>query len=128
MANRLAHDLQHACFVLGGALIWTQIIDPSRHARLTVSQRIGFVAGVYAFGQLLSNVFILSFSPFYSPYAQQDERLFGLSPLLDQKLAGVVMMVEQTIALGVAMYFLIRAHRREQVRRPRVGSLSEQSL
>lgn len=58
---------------------------------------------------------------------QQDERLFGLSALLDQKLAGVVMMVEQTIALGIATYFLVKAHQRGNVRRPRLGSLSERT-
>lgn len=123
LARRAAHDLQHACFVLAGALVWTQIIDPSRHRRLTLVRRIGFVGALYAFGQLFSYVFTLSFSPFYASYAEQDERLFGLSPLLDQKLAGVVVMVEQTIALGIALYFLLRARRREAERRPRNESV-----
>ena len=33
-------------------------------------------------------------------YALQDERLLGLSPLTDQRLAGAVMMAEQIAALG----------------------------
>jgi hypothetical protein len=43
-------------------------------------------------------------------------RLLGLSPLTDQKLAGVVMMVEQVITVGVAFVILLLAARRERDR------------
>jgi len=67
-------------------------------------------------GQMLAYVFVFSFHPYYDVYAEQPERLFGLSPLMDQKLAGVVMMVEQALTLGVALVLLVRAARRS--RRP----------
>jgi cytochrome c oxidase assembly factor CtaG len=63
-------------------------------------------------GQLLAYVFVFSFHPYYDVYAEQPERLFGLSPLSDQKLAGVVMMVEQLLTLGVALAVLVLAGRR----------------
>lgn len=46
-------------------------------------------------GQLLAYVMAFGYRPFYGVYAQQEDRLLGLSPLTDQKLSGVVMMVEQ---------------------------------
>jgi hypothetical protein len=50
--------------------------------------------------------------PYYDVYAEQPERLFGLSPLADQKLAGLVMMGEQLMTLGVALVVLVVAARR----------------
>ena len=50
--------------------------------------------------------------PLYPAYAAQDERLFGFSALFDQQLAGVVMMVEQTLTLGLAVLLLVRSARR----------------
>jgi len=50
----------------------------------------------------------------FSSYEDQPVRLLGLSPLTDQKLAGVVMMVEQILTVGLAFVLLLRASRREQ--------------
>jgi cytochrome c oxidase assembly factor CtaG len=46
--------------------------------------------------------------PLYPAYAAQPQRLLGLSPAADQQLAGVVMMVEQTVALGLFAVLLLR--------------------
>ena len=48
-------------------------------------------------------------------YTEQPERLFGLSPLGDQKLAGVVMMTEQLLTLGLALALLLFVARRRAV-------------
>ena len=108
----LVHRLEHLSFVVVGLLVWTLIIDPSGHRRLSVNGRIGLVVLLFWAGQLLSYVFIFSFEPYYDVYADQPERLFGLSPLTDQKLAGVVMMVEQAVTLGLALVLLFRLARR----------------
>ena len=98
---RVVHDLQHFSFIFVGVLLWVQLIDPMRHHRLTVSERIGLAVVVFAAGQILAYVMVFSYRPFYSVYARQTDRLLGLSPLTDQKLAGVVMMVEQALTIGV---------------------------
>ena len=100
---RLVHDLEHATFVA------------RRHARLDPDRRPGPAPGahdrraarrrrpsLFAAGQVLANILVFSFSPLYGAYAAQDERLLGLSPLTDQRLAGLVMMVEQIVMLGLA--------------------------
>ena len=74
-------------------------------------ERIGVAAVVFWASQILSYVMVFSFEPFYDFYADQPVRLFGLSPLTDQKLAGVVMMVEQTLTIGIAVVVLIRMSR-----------------
>ena len=52
--------------------------------------------------------------PLFPTYVDQPERLLGLSPLTDQKLAGVVMMVEQAATVGVAFVLLLRAAQRQR--------------
>jgi cytochrome c oxidase assembly factor CtaG len=112
--NRFWHDLEHLSFVLGGLLVWTQIIDPSRHRRLTLSERLGYTALVFWTGQILAYVILFDFRPLFSTYEDEPVRLLGLSPLTDQKLAGLVMMLEQTATVGLAFLLLFRASRRKQ--------------
>ena len=106
------HRLEHLSFVVVGLLVWTLIVDPARHLRLTVNERIGVAVLLFWLGQVLSYVFVFGFEPYYDVYAEQPERLLGLSPLADQRLAGVVMMVEQALTLGVALVVLFRSARR----------------
>jgi cytochrome c oxidase assembly factor CtaG len=119
LTHQWAHNLEHASFAVAGVLVWNQLIDPAGRRTLTPAGRLAFLAVVFWAGQVLADVLLFSFSPLYPAYAAQDERLFGISPLTDQRLAGVVMMVEQVIALGICAVFLFRLLRRE--RHPETG-------
>jgi cytochrome c oxidase assembly factor CtaG len=109
LAHPPVHVLEHLTFVAAGLLVWTQIVDPTGHRRLSVGERAGYTALLFWTGQILA--YVIAFSPevLYDPYAEQQERLLGLSPLTDQKLAAVVMMVEQALTLGIAFVLLYRA-------------------
>ena len=113
--HRFWHDLMHLSFVVGGLLVWTQIIDPSRHERLTQGERLGFTALIFCTGQVLAYVILFDFKPLFPTYVDQPVRLLDLSPLTDQKLAGVVMMVEQVLTVGLAFVLLLRAHHHRRV-------------
>jgi putative membrane protein len=112
LANPLVHRLEHLSFIVVGLLVWTLIIDPARHGRLTVGERIGVVALLFWSGQLLAYVMVFATTPFYDAYVEVDDRLLGISALTDQKLAGVVMMVEQAATLGLAFVLLVTEARR----------------
>jgi cytochrome c oxidase assembly factor CtaG len=109
LAHPAVHVVEHVSFVVAGLLVWTQIVDPTGHHRLSVGERAGYTALLFWTGQILA--YVIAFSPevLYDPYARQPERLLGLSPLTDQRLAAVVMMVEQAVTLGVAFALLYRA-------------------
>jgi cytochrome c oxidase assembly factor CtaG len=106
----------HVSFVVGGLVIWVQIVDPARHHRLTLTERLGYTALVFWTGQVMAYVILFDSRPLFSTYVDQPVRLLGLSPLTDQKLAGVVMMVEQIATVGVAFLLLLVASRRERER------------
>jgi cytochrome c oxidase assembly factor CtaG len=114
LTNGLVHDLEHITFVVAGLLVWTQLIDPARHGRMTLNERLGYAALVFWTGQILAYVIAFSFEPFFSTYEEQPVRLLGLSPLTDQKLAGVTMMVEQMLTVGTCFVLLLLASRRER--------------
>ena len=109
LSNPVVHTLEHLSFVLAGLLVWSQIVDPTGHHRLSVGERAGYAALLFWTGQILA--YVIAFSPevLYDPYADQTERLLGLSALADQRLAAVVMMVEQALTLGIAFVLLYRA-------------------
>jgi len=112
LRHPLLHRFEHLSFLVVGALVWTILIDPAGHGRLRTGGRIGLAAVLLWAGQLLAYVFVFSFHPYYDVYSDQPTRLLGLSPLDDQKLAGVVMMIEQMATLGTALVLLVLAARR----------------
>jgi putative membrane protein len=117
LTHQAVHDLQHVTFVIAGILVWAQLVDPAGRGELRRSGRIALAVALFVCGQILADVLIFSYEPLYPAYAAQDERLLGLSPLADQQLAGIVMMVEQTITLGSCVALLLLASHRELVRR-----------
>jgi putative membrane protein len=98
------HDLEHASWMLAGLLVWTLLIDPGSHRRLTTGGRIALAAGMFAAGQVLTDVLVFSLHPLYPLY----RGAYGFSAHTDQQLAGVVMMVEQLVVLGTFAFLLLR--------------------
>jgi putative membrane protein len=107
LRNRGVHDLEHVLFVVVGVLVWTQIVDPARRGEPTIPCRLVIAVCLFAAGQILAYVYIFSFHALYPTYAHQHHRVFGWSAVLDQQLAGVVMMVEQILTLGSASALLL---------------------
>jgi putative membrane protein len=106
------HDLEHLSFVLVGLLAWTQLIDPTGSGRLGVPGRLAFTVAMFFAGQVLSDALVFSFHAYYPAYADRPGRLLGLSPLTDQRLAGIVMALEQLLTLGTCFVLLLRELRR----------------
>lgn len=102
------HALEHATFVLGGVLVWMQLIDPAGRRALSLWQRLGYALALLVGGMVLANTLILSYTPIYAAYAAQVDRPFGLTALGDQNLAGLVMLAEQVAALGTFAGVLLR--------------------
>ena len=120
-AHPAVHDLEHASFVVTGLLAWTQLVDPAHHERLRRPQRILFALAMLVLAQPVVDVLLFSSAPAYARYAHPADRLFGLSTLTDQRLAGAVMMVEQLLTLGICVALLLRPYlleRRARARRP----------
>jgi cytochrome c oxidase assembly factor CtaG len=113
-AHQTVHDLEHLSFVVAGTLVWIQLVDPARHGRLRRPQRIFFALAMIALAQPLVDALIFTSSPAYPRYVGAH----GISALTDQRLAGVAMMVEQLLTLGICVALLLRPYVRERSRKP----------
>jgi cytochrome c oxidase assembly factor CtaG len=120
--HRPLHDLEHASFVVAGFLVWTLLIDPARHGRLSRGRRLAMIGALFALGTVIADVLIFSLRPLYPAYALQTHRVFGLSPLHDQQLAGLVMNVDQILTLGTCAALLLLPELRRRRRARLVGA------
>jgi cytochrome c oxidase assembly factor CtaG len=98
------HDFEHACWMFCGLLVWTLLVDPGSHKRLTVGGRVALAASMFAAGMVLSDVLIFTFTPLYPFY----RGAYGISAVTDQQLAGIVMTVEQLVTLGICVALILR--------------------
>ncbi len=104
--HQTVHNLEHLSFMVGGILLWNLLIDPAHTHRLTVPGRIMLAVAIFLLGDpVMATLF--SGGANYPHYALQPDRLFGIGPQLDQRLAGTVMLVEQILTLGTCCAVLL---------------------
>ena len=104
LAHQDLHDFEHICWTFCGILVWTLLVDPGSHRRLSVGGRVALAASMFAAGQILTDVLVFTFTPLYPFY----HGAYGVSAVTDQQLSGIVMMVEQLVTLGTCVALLLR--------------------
>jgi len=100
------HALEHLCFFTGGLIMWLPVVETLPAPEwFGTGAKLGYIAVVRIVETILGNIFFWSGSVFYVVYAHQN-RLFGMSALEDQGMAGAVMMIEGSIVTLVALAWL----------------------
>jgi cytochrome c oxidase assembly factor CtaG len=66
--------------------------------------KFGYIAGVRLLETILGNIFIWSSSAFYTAYRHPAE--WGITPVHDLNLGGVVMMAEGSLVTAVVLVWL----------------------
>ncbi len=104
------HALEHATFVFFGCLMWMPVFGPLPKPQwFTASWKVVYVVAVRFAGVILGNVLMWSGTVLYTIY-RPGEREWRLSPVTDQSVAGVIMMVEGTfLGLGLLAWFFFQA-------------------
>ncbi len=126
LASESVHALQHVCFIGFGILMWMPLFGPlPQPSWFGIGAKIGYVVGIRFAGTVLGNVFMWSNTVFYPDYApgQAD---FGIEPLTDQGIAGIIMTLEGgLVTLGVlAWLFLLWAQ--QDTEKQRLIELAEE--
>jgi putative membrane protein len=104
--NTTIHAFEHLCFSAAGTLYWWHLLSPIR-SRLRLDG-MGPIAYMVVTKLLVGGLGImLAFAPasFY-PYYEHHPHYWGLSPGTDQSMAGLVMALEQSIVMGIALVYL----------------------
>jgi cytochrome c oxidase assembly factor CtaG len=99
--------VEHACYFTTGVLMWWPLVhDVPR--RLATGARAGYAFAAFVLAAPLGLLLALLPKAVYGFYVDARPRVWGLSPLGDQELAGVTMASEQAIVLFVVFLFWFR--------------------
>ena len=122
--NPLLHMVEHLSFFAAGLALWWPLVQPVPMRRsLTGMQPIAYIAlckgGLAALG-----LFLAWSSTAHYPWYEQTPRIWGLSPVEDQNVAGVIMMVEQSLTLAIVLVWqftrMLTRSEQEELRRERL--------
>ena len=106
LVHPAVHVTQHIAFLAGALLYWWSVLGSAARARQGIALLSLFTTMVHtgALGALLT----LASTPWYPPYLATTAA-YGLEPLQDQQLGGLVMWVPASLAyLGAALWLAAR--------------------
>jgi cytochrome c oxidase assembly factor CtaG len=108
--------LEHALYFLTGVAMWWSVFQDEPH-RLGAGSRAAVVFAAFVLGSPIGLVLALIPSAVYDFYVDVPERLWGLTALEDQQIAGVLMAVEQaTVFFTVFTLWFLRFFAEEERR------------
>jgi cytochrome c oxidase assembly factor CtaG len=100
------HILEHVCFSVAGTLYWWHLLSPIRgRMRLGGMGPVAYMVTTKLFVGVLGIVLAFSTSPLYAWYVHRIH-YWNLRPRVDQNLAGLLMALEQSIVMGIALVYL----------------------
>jgi cytochrome c oxidase assembly factor CtaG len=108
--------LEHALYFLTGIAMWWSIVQDEPH-RLGAGTRAGLVFAAFVLGSPIGLVIALVPDAIYDFYVEAPERLWGLSALEDQQIAGLLMAVEQAVVFFAVFAFWFLRFFAEEERR-----------
>ena len=104
--NPLLHLLEHVSFFTAGVALWWPLVQPIPMRRgLTGMWPIAYIATAKA-GLAALGLYLTWSSNILYPYYETTPRIWGLSPVEDQNIGGVIMMAEQSLTLGLVLVAL----------------------
>jgi cytochrome c oxidase assembly factor CtaG len=105
------HALQHASFLVTALLFWWALLH-GRHARLRYGAAVLYLFGTALYTAGLGALLVVSARPWVAVYAGRTAA-WGLTPLEDQQLAGLIMWMPGGVAYLVGAVALLAAWLRE---------------
>jgi cytochrome c oxidase assembly factor CtaG len=114
--------LEHALYFATGVAMWWCVFQDEPHC-LGAGARAAYVFAAFALGSPIGLVLALVPDAIYDFYVAAHHRVWGLTPLGDQQLAGMLMALEQAVVFAVVFgywffRFLAEEERKEDVDRP----------
>ena len=92
--------LEHALYVVTGIALWWPVV----HGALTPGLKAAYVFAAFLLASPIGLMLALVPDPIYDFYAEAP-RLWGLSPILDQQIAGVAMAAAEAVVFFAVFAF-----------------------
>jgi cytochrome c oxidase assembly factor CtaG len=106
--------LEHLCYFVTGCLLWWPVVHAAPR-RLHDAAKAVYLFAAFVLASPLGLLLGLLPRPVFDFYARAPERLWGLSRLADQQLAGITMAGEQALVFfAVFTFFFLRFLRDEE--------------
>jgi cytochrome c oxidase assembly factor CtaG len=104
--HSMIHVLEHLTFAAAGLLYWWHLLSPIRsRLRLGGLGPVAYMASTKLLVGFLG--ILLAFAPtLLFTFYDTDGTRWGMSPLTDQHVAGLIMALEQSIVMGIALAWL----------------------
>jgi putative membrane protein len=93
-----ALQIEHAILIVGGLVFWWPLVS----GRLSNAAAIAYLGAAFVAASFLGLALTFASRPLYA-YYETTPRLWGLSPVHDQNLGGILMNAEQTIIFLIAI-------------------------
>lgn len=118
--NEWLHDLEHLSFLLVSLQFWTLVIEPYGQRRaLGYGATVVFVVSAGFVMGMIGAVLTFAPAPLYGVYLHTTQ-VYGLTPLDDQQLAGIIMWIPSNLvhagALCTVFFAWFRADERRATR------------
>jgi putative membrane protein len=99
--------VEHACYFATGILMWWPLVQDAPR-RLASGARAAYAFAAFLLASPLGLLLALVPKPIYDFYVDARPRVWGLSALADQQIAGVTMASEQAIVLFAVFLYWFR--------------------
>jgi cytochrome c oxidase assembly factor CtaG len=96
--------LEHASYFVTGLAMWWPVLQDTPR-RLSSGVKAGYLFGAFVLASPIGLLLALAGRPVYGFYADAPERLWGLSRLTDQQVAGMTMAAEQAFVFFTVFAF-----------------------
>lgn len=116
LESEYVHALEHICFFLSSLMFWSVVLEPLGRRRLDYGSTLLFVATFGLQNGLLGALLIFSGRPLYGAYLPTTAA-WGLTPLDDQQLAGLIMWIPASLIHLTTLFVLFVAWMRTAERR-----------
>jgi cytochrome c oxidase assembly factor CtaG len=97
--------LEHVSYLATGALLWWPVVHDAPH-ELNWGQRAAYVFGAFLLASPISLLLTLLPEPIYAFY-EEAPRIWGVSALTDQQIAGVIMSGSEAVVFFAAFAFCV---------------------
>lgn len=103
----LVHDVEHLMFLAAALIFWWPVVHPTGgRRRLGYGAAVLYIVPALLEGNLIGALLTFAPSPVYETY-QEAPRVFGISALQDQQIAGLLMWVVGGLLLLVPIFTLV---------------------
>jgi cytochrome c oxidase assembly factor CtaG len=116
LESEYVHALEHICFLLSSLMFWSVVLEPLGRRRLDYGSTLLFVATFGLQNGLLGALLTFSGRPLYAAYLPTTAA-WGLTPLEDQQLAGLIMWIPASLIHLTTLFVLFVAWMRTAERR-----------